>query len=460
MSDITIAPKFAPPGRIRCWVAATNQTSDPVISFTIDQQPVKPHIVKPMQSTYAPNPTGCFTGIFDFVGLEEGKMYSVSATLPKGDTAALRTTSGVSAVTGDRFNLLLMSCYDYKTDYVRSLDAKVRQLAGVHKPDLTLLLGDQVYLDVPVLLGFLDDESWLAKQFESQYMNNFGDLSAYGKTLRLAPTLSIPDDHEYWNNYPHAQVHIHNTYLPGGRARWSRAAEAMYKAFQTNSNEDFRDPLFADVDPFTLAILNTRSSRMGKSIMDRRQWDRLNEWADRAIEKHFRLAIIATGQSLLRRSANVVDRQIRDSELSNYSDFWMFQKILQKFEDHGQKFLLLTGDVHFGRITVFQSRKTGAVVGAEIISSPTSLVQGVVPPKENQPIVPVEWWRAWPRHPEPADSAGPLTKQFICTDEWKQKGNHFAVVSLFPWRNKIEVIYQPLHAEERHNRIVIREVYL
>lgn len=460
MSDITIAPKFAPSGRIRVWVAATHQTAEPVISWTVDTTPAKPRTVKPLQSTYAPDPTGTFTGLFDFEGLTASKQYEITATLPSGDTAVLRTVCNTGQVTNDRFNLLVMSCYDYKTDFARNLDTKVGQLAGVHKPDMTLLLGDQVYLDVPVFFGFLDDEAWLAKQFEQQYMNNFGDTTSYGKSLRLAPTLSIPDDHEYWNNFPHAQVHIHNTYTPGSRARWTRAAEAMYKAFQSNSNDDFRDPVFADIDPFTFAFLNTRSTRLKSNIMDRRQWELLLEWSERAIASPFRMAVIATGQSLLRHSANIVDKQVRDSELPNYSDFWIFEKILENFEKAGRKFLLLTGDVHFGRITTFRSRKTGIVVGAEVISSPVSLVQGVVPPKKNQPLVPVEWWRAWPRHPEPSDPAGPLTRKFMCDAEWKQKGNHFAVVSIFPWRNKIEVVYQPLHHDEVHNKIVTREVYL
>jgi hypothetical protein len=459
MSDITIAPRIAGAGRIRCWVAATHQKSQPAISWTIDQEPAKPHVIKSMQSTYPPDPTGCFTGIFEFVGLDDGRVYSVSATLAKGDTAALRTVSGVKHVMNDRFNILLLSCYDYQTDVARNLDTKVSQLPGVNKPNLTLLLGDQVYLDVPVRFAFLDDESWLAKEFERQYMNNFGDSSTYGKALRLAPSLSIPDDHEYWNNYPHAQVHIHNTYTAASRARWTRAAELMYQAFQSSSQEDFRDPVFIDIDPFTFACINTRSTRLERNIMDRRQWEMLMDWTERAIANPYRMAVIATGQSLLRRKANVVNAQIRDSELPNYSDFWIFQKMLEKFEEAGRKFLLLTGDVHFGRITTMRSRKTGVICGAEIISSPVSLVQGVVPPKENQPIVPVEWWRAWPRHPEPSDCEGPLTRQFICDVDWRQKGNHFAVVSLYPYRNQVDVIYQPLHHDEVHNKMIKRTLF-
>src|SRR5258707_13942556 len=54
---------------------------------------------------------------------------------------------------------------------------------------------------------FLDDKKWLADKFEQDYSLNWRGPLAYTNVLAAAPSISLPDDHEYWNNYPRSEEH-------------------------------------------------------------------------------------------------------------------------------------------------------------------------------------------------------------------------------------------------------------
>lgn len=121
--------------------------------------------------------------------------------------------AAVPAGLGASFNVLLVSCFHQQEDRGGLAGNLVAQLPVNFRPHLLLLLGDQVYLDLPTLTNFRDRVDWLAQKFEEDYTANWRGLAGYAQILEAAPSAAIPDDHEYWNNAPHTSPIIQNTYL-------------------------------------------------------------------------------------------------------------------------------------------------------------------------------------------------------------------------------------------------------
>src|SRR6476661_2442461 len=77
--------------------------------------------------------------------------------------------------------------------------------------------------------------------------------------------------------------------------------------------------------------------------------------------KHFRrgstgvietkgIAVLVTGPSLFQEAKGGLARKAFDSNLSNYTDYGEIMDGLLKLSQAGRPSLLLTGDVHYGRI--------------------------------------------------------------------------------------------------------------
>ena len=171
-----------------------------------------------------------FTGVFEIIGLQPGRAYKITVTASANGTvtsAELRTKTLPTVVPGlldGTFNILLVSCFHNAEDRGGQAGLFARQLNSAARPDLTLLLGDQVYLDLPTLANFPPDAARLARKFEADYRANWQGEAGYSQFLRLAPTMSVPDDHEYWNNFPHPSPFIQNSWTESGRENWTVAA--------------------------------------------------------------------------------------------------------------------------------------------------------------------------------------------------------------------------------------------
>jgi hypothetical protein len=171
-----------------------------------------------------------FTGVYEFPGLSPDTLYTITVQADnQSATLETRTLPGAVPTELDRWlNVLLVSCFHQAENRQSRAGIIVSQLQSVVKPHLTLLTGDQVYLDLPTLQDFPDDVAWLAAKFEKAYTLNWRGPLGFTEVLAAAPSLSIPDDHEYWNNFPHPSPFIGNSLTPTGRDRWRQAAQAMY----------------------------------------------------------------------------------------------------------------------------------------------------------------------------------------------------------------------------------------
>ena len=198
--DIVLHPQACPSDRIRVWVGAFQATSAPVLTWLLDGAPAEPDALREIASVRGEDllPAGvpaeqiarAFTGVYEFTGFLPDSLHTVA--VEAGDAGAaveVRTLPAAVPTELDRtFNVLLVSCFHAAEDRGGLAGRIVAHLKASSKPHLTLLAGDQVYLDLPTLSDFPDDEVELAEKFERDYINNWRGPAGYAQVLVAAPS--------------------------------------------------------------------------------------------------------------------------------------------------------------------------------------------------------------------------------------------------------------------------------
>ncbi|SCY27427.1 Phosphodiesterase/alkaline phosphatase D [Nitrosospira sp. Nl5] len=474
---ISLVPRAAPSDCIRIWVGILAPHA-PALTWFLDGKPIadaRLHPLRPLASAIPAEllgglPADNFIGLFEISGLDPGTAYlvSVKASIPGATASAeLRTrtlASTVPSLLDGTFNVLLASCF-YRPEDKGQAGALASQLNGATRPDLTLLLGDQVYLDLPTLANFPDNAAALAQRFEGNYRANWQGETGYSQLLGLAPAASVPDDHEYWNNFPHGSPFIQNSWTQSGRDNWTAAAAALYKAFQFScepeayhfgGQAELGDASVITVEPLSFFLADGRSKRdPGRAtVLTARGRKQLEHWVSEAIQKRH-IGIFVTGQSMLDSPAGGLKGALAGYQLSNYGDFSYVTHALGRFAEAGLPITMITGDVHWGRVAAARDARTGRESIFEIISSPTSLVstvgkdqlialQGTIKGQTD----------AWPRHSSPGSVPeflwfGDFGARFVCSRMHEQRGNHFALLSFTRSGAgvRLRITYYPIHED-------------
>jgi hypothetical protein len=370
------------------------------LTFTLDGRATSPSVLRALGSVRGPEhgaaagDARAFVGVYEFRGLEPGRVYRVGLRL--GDVErrldARVVPDRVARDADGGFDVLLSSCF-HRDEPAPGMQRALRQLlasvrpkrSGGRAPDLALLMGDQVYLDLPTFQDFPDDMPKLARRFEDNYRANWeGHLR---ELLGAAPSACLPDDHEFWNNAPHASAAIVNSYTAAGRRRWREAATLCYKAFaepaidpslrlvaphaSAAASDEVDQPLVIDVHPLSFFLADGRSRRdEGRAFaFTPRCRATLRAWIDR-INAAGKVGVFVSGQSLLREPASHIGGSLADWEMSNYGDY---AEVLAELGRARQRMLWLTGDVHWGRVCSLVNRFNEPRV-QEVVVSPLSLV--------------------------------------------------------------------------------------
>lgn len=486
-------PGVAPGPRLRVWVGVFDQTTLPNLRWFVEGEEVgggEPAALRPLQSvrsdrmlladdgvTPLPNVRRAFTGVYEFTRLASGAPlapdtpYRVGVKAGNGAAVTVEAWTHPDTVpaTLDRwFNVLLVSCYHQTEDRGGLAGHAVGQLKGLLRPHLTLLLGDQVYLDLPPIKNFPKDRTPLAAKFEHDYEVNWAGPEGYSKVLAAAPSVSTPDDHEYWNNFPHRATLIENSWWEDSRQQWRDVAEAMYEGFQLAAPARLGDAVMLDVPPLSFFIADTRSKqdeqrRHAMSDAARRQ---LEQWVEH-VRNNQRFGVFVSGQSVFSEKPGGFTGNFVDFELPNYGDFDKILGALTRLADAGRPVLCVTGDVHWGRVVAARDvRQGGREMVYEVISSPSSLVTG--PLLDRHTIVKNLKDKLtgreipWPRHSEAGDpffAHDALGKRFREPEvKLRQRGNHVALLSFRQKGGGLEwkIRYLPLHPERQHKVVVER----
>lgn len=280
------------------------------------------------------------------------------------------------------FNILLCSCYSQPEDAAGRLGKVVQNKMA--RPDLTLMLGDQIYGDLPLTEDLPGDPVGIARKLGTKYLRNWAsrDLESGGlaAVLARAPVLCVADDHEYWNNYPFSQAQLPLTYTEDGRQAWARAARELYEDYQLATAAGSAQRL--TIGALEILSVDMRSDRDDsyQTLMNPATALALKGWGDalkasRALGKPC-FGLLSSGQALFVKPKPYAMRKITDAEMGNYQQFNdLVVPLLEELAEAGIPVLYVTGDVHWGRISQATDVRNDQPMIFEVICSPSRLIR-------------------------------------------------------------------------------------
>lgn len=276
-------------------------------------------------------------------------------------TGSFKTLPSRIPAQGEKpFTIALSSCFYNHRDGGRAA-AAFKSLynhgADKVKPDIKFMSGDQVYLDI----GF-DSLSFIPSEIRQRIADDYAlHWQALGSLLSNGGTWMLPDDHEYWNDFPNYKSNI-----PQLQAlRLSSVRKAWHKASLDAVNNIQRS---AKVESFTIGndlsicLADLRTFRNDRGFTSAEFLQKIVEWAEGLTQP----GVFVSPQPL------IVDKNKTENNLLSYKA--QYSELLKALASSGHDIVLLSGDVHFGRISSvpLSDNKTNGPRLIEIISSPLS----------------------------------------------------------------------------------------
>jgi hypothetical protein len=291
--------------------------------------------------------------------LREGRVTTLPAALPTKEEKP--------------FTLLLGSCFYGPEDPDGRVGTTYHYIPERERPDIKVLCGDQVYLDNPWRETTLDwyralgapglFRAMLLKKYEDNWKQVRGEDAGFRQLLKDGANYFCSDDHEYWNNAPDfGGVGLVNTLTPKQRKWWFEQATDLFRAFQSPSSRvQFK------VDPLSVCIADTRINRKPKGERFMRDDDL--EAVGRGIRELKGPGVLVVGQLVLARKTGRLsfDRGLPDYERQ-------YKKLIEYIRASPHSIVVLTGDVHFGRVAHGELRPGSENKFVEVISSPMQAV--------------------------------------------------------------------------------------
>ena len=322
----------------------------------------------------------CFYFVAEFKGLKENTDYRllferyVEANEDIGicphwqhlRNGRFRTLPGALPPKGQgAFTMGLASCYyshrdagqaaaAYKTLYDRG--------ASAVRPDITVLCGDQVYLDIGFdSLSLIPNE--IRERISEDYAEHWREL---GSILSRGGTWMLPDDHEFWNDYPFVDSLIPTLAalkLGNVRKAWKQAALDAVKNIQRCPVVEFFS-IGKGPTELTVCLADVRTYRTKKGFLPNNDFQRLLAWARGRKSP----AILVLSQPL------VVTRNKTERNLLSFGS--QYAELLDALASSPCDIVVLSGDMHFGRIASVEIGHLGTRL-IEVVSSPLSNLTGL-----------------------------------------------------------------------------------
>ena len=339
--------------------------------------PVKDWQGFPPESSSAWQPVGAMPLHYQFIdkgALQPDCSYQASASLDDSDLAHARFNT-LPEQLGDETNplrVLLSSCYftGNKRSRLASSLFSLLDRNGL-RPHLRIWAGDQVYLDAPWYEFAIKSHSVaeLERLHSVTYARTWFADQGLNTVLPQGANVFCTDDHELWNNAPHPSSVARDTSDPAKRKAWRAIARALGRTFQgdTANGQRFRVP------PLDFFVLDTRVNRSDERLFSDAQWQQLRAWAAQTQG----LGVLVLGQPIL-ESASKRTGGFGDYRLADYERDYI--ELMELLGRSTRSTTVLTGDVHFSRITGSAFPANAAARNerrvTELISSPLALVAG------------------------------------------------------------------------------------
>lgn len=282
------------------------------------------------------------------------------------------------------FTVMLGSCFYLPSDPDGLAGRTYVSMPPASRPDLKILCGDQVYLDNPwkettanVRLTFSPKED-MRQLFFKKYVQTWTQMTrendktvgGFNALLRHGANYFASDDHEFWNNAPNLGLAgLALTLVLGQRRFWFREGAELFRVFQSLSPW-----MTFDVPPISFCIADTRINRniKGYRFMENDDLDAIGHWID-CLEGP---GVLSLGQPILANRGNWFFRTF-DKVLADFEG--QYKALTKMISRSKHSIVLLTGDVHFGRVAWCDLRKADAGETevpkfVEVISSPLRVV--------------------------------------------------------------------------------------
>lgn len=264
------------------------------------------------------------------------------------------------------FTVLLGSCFYKREDEVGEVGKTYVNLPFGARPDVKILCGDQVYLDNPPQDFFFPHSAeWLENRSFDTYLSTWTQSTLNGgfhRLLKNNANFFCSDDHEYWNNAPELGLNVFfRTLTQAQRANWFLMARRLFEVFQT--------PLAVNafrVGNLSFSILDTRINRQPGLVnfMDPNHLLLVRDWINQLPGP----GVIVVGQPLLTEKGSKADWGL--------PDYQQYAELVRYIKAANHSIVILTGDVHFGRVASCDLRPELGTKLIEVISSPMQLVPG------------------------------------------------------------------------------------
>ncbi|MEP1447288.1 MAG: hypothetical protein ABJK37_14385 [Paraglaciecola sp.] len=260
------------------------------------------------------------------------------------------------------FTIALSSCFYEHRDCgqaARAYKALYERGAESVKPDIKFMVGDQVYLDIG-----LDSLSPLTNEVRQRVAEDYAKhWQALGSILTRGGAWMLPDDHEYWNDYP-----FYDSLLPTLfmlkinkiRNAWKSASRDGVLNVQQSSKVD----TFEIGNDLSFCVADLRSYRSKTQFIDRQGFEKLCNWATGLS----RPGVLVIPQILL-TDKNKQERNLLSSKTQ-------YSALIKALASSGHDIVVMSGDVHFGRIAQVRMGAHGGRL-IEVVSSPMSNLTGL-----------------------------------------------------------------------------------
>lgn len=317
-----------------------------------------------------------FCAVHTFTGLQPAHYYRVrfDRLLPPeadfGDAVWQDVSSGefstlplaLPEVGQGQFTVGIGACFFTQNDGGAAASAYkrlVRKGPEDVRPDITFLTGDQVYLDIGMdSISFDGSEIW--QRIAGDYERNWRLM---GEFMRYGGTWMLPDDHEFWNDFP-----FYDTPLP---TLWPLQAKNVRKAWTQAALDGVNNiQRCADVEIFTIGkdlsfcLADFRTRRHENGFIDEAGLQKIEQWATQLSMP----GVLVSSQNLMDEPGGP------EKNLTHFTE--QYTRLINALGASGHDIVCLTGDVHFGRVATAPLGNKGARL-IEVVSSPLSNLTGL-----------------------------------------------------------------------------------
>ena len=260
------------------------------------------------------------------------------------------------------FTVALSSCFYEHRDSgqaARAFKGLYERGADAVKPDIKFMVGDQVYLDIG-----LDSLSPLTNEVRQRVAEDYAKhWQALGSMLARGGAWMLPDDHEFWNDYPFYDSLLPTLFMLKIRKirnAWKGASNDGVLNVQQSSKVD----TFEIGDDLSFCVADLRSYRSKTQFIDNQGFQQMINWATGLTKP----GVLVIPQVLLAEK-NKLERNLLSFKKQ-------YSQLIVAMASTGHDIVVMSGDVHFGRIAQVKMGENGGNL-IEVVSSPMSNLTGL-----------------------------------------------------------------------------------